>query len=153
MNMIREYIKYIRKAQGRHQIHSPYVFDFVNVCLKKKLPPQATQKIRNLKNMLSHSDEIIQIIDNGAGSKKLGNVRSIKKMYQTSSTKGKYLNLLYKISNHYQPNNCLELGTHLGCASVALALGNEKTNLITIEGCEQTFKNAVSANLTSLKSA
>lgn len=143
MNMIREYIKYIRKAQGRYQIHSPYVFDFVNVCLKKKLPTQATKKIRKLKNFLLHSDEIIHIIDNGAGSKKLGNARSIKKMYQTSSTKGKYLELLYKISNHYQPNNCLELGTHLGCASASLALGNEKTNLITIEGCEQTFKNAV----------
>lgn len=143
MNMIREYIKYIRKAKGRHQIHSPYVFDFVNVCIRKKMPFEVRNKLSRLKNRLKKTNEVIHIKDFGAGSKKLGSIRSVKNMYKTSSTKGKYLELLYKISNHYKPLHCLELGTHLGCSSTAIALGNEKSTIITVEACEQTFNYAV----------
>ena len=90
--MIHEYIKYIRKAKGRHQIHSPYVFDFVNVCIRKKLPKNDKKKIQLFQKSLKKSKEKIQIKEFGAGSKKLGNLRSVYKMFATSSTKGKYLN-------------------------------------------------------------
>ncbi len=50
--------------------------------------------------------------------------------------------MLFRISNYFQPKETLELGTSLGLATVALALGNTGGQVTTIEGCPNTAKKA-----------
>jgi hypothetical protein len=37
MNLIREYIKYKLSNKGKHDIHSPFVYNFVTKCLKEEI--------------------------------------------------------------------------------------------------------------------
>ncbi len=138
-----EYIKYRWKAKGRHGIHSPFVYDFVDNCLKIDFLNEDKLKLEHLFRKLKNDNRTIEIEDFGAGSKKLGNLRKISTIFKTSSSKGKYGKLLYQLSKHYQFKNSLEFGTSLGVGSIHLALGNSNTKVTTIEACENTRKIAL----------
>lgn len=134
MNIICEYIKYIAKAKGRHHIHSPFVFDLADVCFNLKV---ATNDKKTLDNYLSalYSDKKTYIFDTyGAGSKSKKTHTTIKSFAQKASTKGKYWELLYKISKHYKSKNILELGTNFGLGTLAFKLGNPFSFIKSIEG-------------------
>ncbi len=138
-----EYIKYRWNAKGRHGIHSPFVYDFVDLCLKKSISSEDSKILNHLFKQLNNNSKVIEIEDFGAGSKKLGNHRSISTIFKTSSSKGRYGKLLYQLSKHYSFTNCLEFGTSLGIGAIHLALGNPKTTITTIEACENTRKIAL----------
>jgi predicted O-methyltransferase YrrM len=134
VNIIYEYIKYIAKAKGRHHIHSPFVFELVDVCFNLRV---ATNDKKTLNNYLSalYSDKKTYIFDTyGAGSKSKKTHTTIKSLAQKASTKGKYWELLYRISKHYKSKNILELGTNFGLGTLAFKLGNPFSFIKSIEG-------------------
>ena len=143
MNILVEYINYRFKAKGRHGVHSPFVYSFLNECLSTKIDKKFKNSRKNFFKKLKNDNSIIEISDFGAGSKKLNNNRKISTIFSTSSSKGKYGDLLYRISKFYKPNICLELGTSLGIGSMHLSLANLKSNVITIEACENTYNEAL----------
>jgi predicted O-methyltransferase YrrM len=138
MHLIREYINYIRKAQGRHQIHSPFVYDFVDKCLRISFSNDLKEKYKSLTRRLSNNETRINTTDLGAGSKKMGTSRAVSSIYKNASCKGTYAKLLYQISKHYQPTNILELGTNLGVGTFFLNEGNPNAYITTIDGCLET---------------
>ncbi len=153
--MIREYIKYIRKAQGRHQIHSPYVYDFVDVCLKKTLSEEINININKVRQKFKSNSKIIDVFDLGAGSRKKKSTNTIANIYKKSASKGTYFNLLYQLSHYYQPTHILELGTNLGLGTIALSFGNPNSKITSIEGCKNTLsiaqENIDNLNLTNIQ--
>lgn len=142
MNMIREYIKYIRKAQGRHQIHSPYVYDFVDICLQQVLPSYIKRELNILREELKANNTLVDLLDLGAGSKRRKSINTVSTIYKNSASKGTYFNLLYQLSNHYQPSHILEFGTNLGLGTIALSYGNPNSKITSMEGCKNTLSNA-----------
>ena len=46
---------------------------------------------------------------------------------------------MFRITNYFQPTTILEIGTSLGLATSALALGNPKAKITTLEGCQNTM--------------
>jgi predicted O-methyltransferase YrrM len=142
MNFVNEYIKYFIKSKGRHGIHSPYVYELLDKCLKIKIPDDFTSDLNQLKNSLSNNKTLIQIEDAGAGSKKLTNERTIQSIYKTASCKGVYAELLFQLSAHYKPKNILELGTSLGLGTIHLATGKPEAKVTTIDACKNTIKIA-----------
>ena len=142
MHLIREYINYIRKAQGRHQIHSPFVYDFVDKCLKKDFSKEFILKKNALKKSFLMNHTQINTLDLGAGSKKMGKTRSISSIYKNASCKGTYAKLLFQLSKHYQPTHILELGTNLGIGTLHLHTGNPNAQILTIDACEETQNEA-----------
>lgn len=156
MNLGLEYIKYRWNAKGRGSIHSAFVSNLVENCLSIKLEHQDSTTINSLISKLQASTESIEIEDFGAGSKKLGNIRSIPAILKTSSSKGKYGDFLYQICNHYQFNNILEFGTSLGIGSINMALGNKGGQITTIEACKNTravaLNNFEQLNLKNIES-
>ena len=148
MHLIREYINYIRKAQGRHQIHSPFVYNFLDSCLKIKISKEFKTKIKLLTNSLSNNDTKLSITDFGAGSKKMGQIRTVSSIYKNACCKGTYADLLYKLCTYYQPESILELGTNLGVGTFFLHEGNPHAKIITIDGCLET-QNIAKQNITT----
>ena len=49
---------------------------------------------------------------------------------------------MFRIVNYFKPKNILEIGTSLGLATSALALGNSSSKITTLEGCEKTLEVA-----------
>jgi predicted O-methyltransferase YrrM len=114
----------------------------VDNCLKIKLHQEFLTKRKAWRKILNNDQTEIKILDAGAGSKKLGSARKISKIFRTSSTQGKYSDLLYKISQFYQPNNVLELGTSLGYGTFHLVSGNIESKVISVEACPNTASYA-----------
>jgi len=133
-----EYIKYRWNAKGRHGIHSPFVYDFVDVCIRQKVGSEDVKYLNRLFQTLKSDQREIEIEDFGAGSKKLGSSRKITSIFKMSSSKGKYGELLYRLAKHYQPETLLELGTSLGVGTTYFALGSKDSNITTVEACKNT---------------
>ncbi len=137
-----EIIKYFVHAKGRYGIHSPFVYDFVDKCLKIEVNPEFIQKRNDLYSKLSSSKKLISVADFGVGSKKLSNSREIKSLFKVSSTKGKYADLLFRISSFYKPAKILELGTSLGIGTIHLQAGSPQSKITTIDACGETISQA-----------
>ncbi|MFT5581950.1 MAG: putative O-methyltransferase YrrM [Psychromonas sp.] len=89
---------------------------------------------------LRRDTTILSIEDFGAGSKKLGNNRKIKDIFNTSVSKGRKARKLYGIIKYLQPQKSLEFGTSLGLSSLILAENSE--TITTVEGCQATYNFA-----------
>jgi predicted O-methyltransferase YrrM len=142
MNFVNEYIKYLCKSKGRHGIHSPFVYDFVDKCLAIKLPQDFKTSLHALQKSLRADQTLIEVTDAGVGSKKLTTKRSIQKIHQTATCKGVYANLLWQIAAHYQPTSILEFGTSLGIGTIHLAAGYPTATVVSVDACIETLKVA-----------
>lgn len=142
MNILKEYFSYKLKAKGRHGVHSPFVYDFIDKCITSNIPKKVSADFSKFRNLLKKDKRDIQVKDLGAGSQKLSEIRKINEIAKVSGSGKKYGKLLYRLSNFYQPKNILELGTSLGLGSFMLAKGNSKSNLDTVEACPQTLNVA-----------
>lgn len=143
MNIGVEYIKYRWKAKGRHGIHSPFVYDLMDKCLKVLIDKEDHENLNDLFSALKIDSRSIEVEDFGVGSKKLSNLRSVPTIFKTSSSKGKYGKLLYQLSRFYKLENILEFGTSLGVGTAYLQLGNPKAKITTVEACKNTRELAL----------
>jgi predicted O-methyltransferase YrrM len=125
-------------AKGRHGIHSPYVYDFLDNCCSIKLNNSFRISLKNLYKTIRNSTKIITIEDFGVGSKKMNKQRKVSNLLKTSSSKGKFGTLLYQLAKHYKFQNSLELGTSIGIGSIHLAKGNPLGKVTTVEACSAT---------------
>ncbi len=132
------YIKFLLKSKNQHAVHSPFVFGFITKCLYDKTNHGAYQELRKYRNKLLGSKAVINVEDFGSGSKKLQNERSVKQMVKISGSTNKKTKILYGIANYFNLQNTLELGTHLGLGTQALAL-RTPNKVTTVEGCANTF--------------
>ena len=144
------YIKFLMKSTNQHGVHSPFVFDLITNCFYNKTKFSDYTKLVNYRNKLLRNDQSITITDLGSGSRiAKSNTRKIKEIAKHSGTTLKRAKLLYRLSNYFQWNMMLELGTSLGIATHALHLGNPNAKITTIEGCpniSEVAKNRFSQN-------
>ncbi len=133
---------FLLKSKGRHGIHSPFVFDFVDNCLTTKVDKNfLTTRKKWLQKIKKNKDQF-KIVDLGAGSKQMGKMRSISDLTKNASTRGIYGDILWKIARHYKPELTLELGTSLGTGTIHLKSGNPAGHVITVEGCDAILSRA-----------
>jgi predicted O-methyltransferase YrrM len=128
------------------------VFNLVTKCFynkKSKTDPNGSEQakqyqvLKNYRNSLLKNKNTIEVTDFGAGSKVFkSNTRQISKIAKTAGITHKRAELLFRITDYFQPISILEIGTSLGLATSALALGNPKAKIITLEGCPETAKIA-----------
>ena len=83
--------------------------------------------LKEYRNSLLENKNTIEVTDFGAGSKVFkSNTRQISQIAKTAGISPKRAELLFRITNYFQPETILEIGTSLGLATSALALGNPK---------------------------
>jgi predicted O-methyltransferase YrrM len=146
---IKAYLKFLWNSKNEHAVHSPFVFNLVTKCFYDKKPkpdPSGSEQakqyqvLKNYRNSLIENTNIIEVTDFGAGSKVFkSNTRQISKIAKTAGISQKRAELLFRITTYFQPDNILEIGTSLGLATSALALGSEKSKITTLEGCPNTM--------------
>lgn len=140
MRIVREYINYWIKGKNRHGVHSPFVYDFNDKCMRTEVPKSVRSSYSKYYSLLRSSHQKITVEDFGAGSKKLGNERKVRSIAKVSGNSAKYAMLIYRIVNFYKPQNILELGTSLGISTLMMRLGNDAAKIDTVEGCTETLK-------------
>ena len=138
--ILKSYLKFLYNSKNEHGVHSPFVFSLVTKCFydKKKYPEYTI--LKGYRNSLLQNKSTIEVTDFGAGSRVFkSNKRQISKIAKTAGISPKRADLLFRIVNYFQPENILEIGTSLGLATTALALGNKKAKIISLEGCPNTI--------------
>lgn len=140
---IKSYLKFLWNSKNEHGVHSPFVFNLLTKCFYDKKPKPEYAILKNYRKSLLENKNFIEVTDFGAGSKVFkSNRRQISKIAQTAGISTKRAELLFRVTHYFQPQNILEIGTSLGLATSALALGNTNAKVITLEGCPQTAKQA-----------
>lgn len=143
LQIIKSYLKFLYNSKNQHGVHSPFVFDLVTKCFYDKTKYPEYSILKNYRKSLLENKKIIEIKDFGAGSRVFkSNKRQISKIAKTAGISPKRAELLFRITKYFQPETILEIGTSLGLATSALALGNNKSILKTLEGCPNTISIA-----------
>jgi predicted O-methyltransferase YrrM len=137
---IKSYLQFLWHSKNEHAVHSPFVFSLLTKCFYDKKSKSEYSILKSYRNSLLENKNTIEVTDFGAGSKVFkSNTREINKIAKTAGISPKRAELLFRITNYFQPDSILEIGTSLGLATVALSLGNPKATLTTLEGCPNTM--------------
>ena len=140
LKIIISYLKFLYNSKNQHGVHSPFVFNLLTKCFydKKKYPEYTV--LKNFRKSLLADKNLIEVTDFGAGSKVFkSNKRQIAKIAKTAGISPKRAELLFRITNYFQPSTILEIGTSLGLATTALSLGNKTSKITSLEGCPNTL--------------
>lgn len=136
---IKSYLTFLWHSKNEHAVHSPFVFSLLTKCFYDKKPKPEYAILKKYRKTLLENKNFIEVTDFGAGSRVFkSNRRQISKIVQTAGISPKRAELLFRITHYFQPSTILEIGTSLGLATAALALGNPKAKVVTIEGCPNT---------------
>jgi len=101
------YLKYYFNSKTKYQIHSPFVFDFVQDVLEDQRNYYYFNTIKHFIKKIASDTTPIKDPLTSINSK----VSAVAKELYLSPSIGQ---LLFKTINHYQPNIALEFGTGLG---------------------------------------
>ena len=141
--LIKSYLKFLWYSKNEHAVHSPFVFTLITKCFYNRKQKSEYQVLKSYRNTLLKNTNTIEVTDFGAGSKVFkSNTRQISEIAKTAGITQKRAKLLFRITTYFQPERILEIGTSLGLATSALALGNPKTKITTLEGCPETARIA-----------
>ena len=135
---IKKYLQYRLRAKDEHGIHSPFVFKLYNEAINNKNRYYAFDELNKIRKQLLNNLQTIEVVDLGAGSKKMSNTRRIADIAKYSVAQKKYAELLFRLVTYLKPETILELGTSLGLSSLYIGKAAPQANIVTIEGCPNT---------------
>jgi predicted O-methyltransferase YrrM len=139
-HLIKSYIKFLYHSKNEHGVHSPFVYNLVTKCFYDKTNYAEYTILKQYRKSLLQDKNTIEVTDFGAGSHVFkSNNRQIAKIAKTAGISPKRAELLFRIVRYFQSTEILEIGTSLGLATSALALGNKNAKIITLEGCPNTL--------------
>ncbi|WP_298421604.1 class I SAM-dependent methyltransferase [uncultured Kordia sp.] len=133
---ILSYFKFLAKSTNEHGVHSPFVYDLVTKCFYDTKSKEIYNTIDSYRKELLQNDNTIEITDFGAGSRVFSsNTRKISAIAKNAGITPKRAKLLARLIPYLDIKKCLELGTSLGIATIAM---KEATTIDTLEGCPET---------------
>ena len=134
---IEKYLRYVFRAKGISNIHSPFVFDFVKNVLYDRRIFYAYDHCERLRSRLMRDERKIQLSDHGTGNPTSGRYGTIGSILKRSVLPAKRAQLLFRIIDHYACEKVIELGTSLGITTIYLASANKNSSVLTFEGDPQ----------------
>lgn len=142
--MITSYFKYLLRSGNEHSIHSPFLFELYTKVIKDKSETHPDYKnLKLLRQELLASNETIEILDLGAGSRiNKSNLRKIKTIAKNAEKPEKFGKLFHRLIRHSQPESILELGTSLGLTTLYMSKAKPDSHILSFEGCPETAKIA-----------
>jgi len=145
-HQLTSYLKFLLQSTNAHGVHSPFVYDLVTQCFYDKTEHPAYKTLREYNQVLKSNTETIAVTDFGQGSRVFkSNERKVSAIAKYAGISAKRQQLLYRLSRYLKPDHMLELGTSLGMATSAVALGNPNGTITTLEGCPNTAEKASEA--------
>lgn len=138
-----KYIKFWFTAKTKFSVHSPFVYSFITDVLQNNAKFYAYGEVESIRQSMLQNKKVIPVNDLGAGSTIMkSDERKVADIARYSVKSPRLSQLLYRMTVHYRPENCIELGTSLGITSSYLALADKNKTVHTIEGSEDILKIA-----------
>ncbi len=123
-------------------LHSPFVFELHQTCIKKEKDLGKYKDIELLRERLKKDDRPLFYVDFGASQK--SRETSVSVLAKQHLKPARIAQILSRMMQKYGYKNALELGTSLGVTTNYLALGtNPEQKVYTIEASEQVRKVAL----------
>ncbi len=148
MDRIKILVRFTRfyfRAKTQYNVHSPFVFDFVQNVLEDDRTFYVFRETDILRGELLASKDTIEVEDFGAGSV----VDGLKKTRKVRSIAGSALSpafqceWFFRICELYKPLTVIELGTSLGVSTLHLAEGSPRAaKIFTLEGSPEIARLA-----------
>lgn len=143
IQIVKSYVNFLWNSKNQHGVHSPFVFDLVTKCFYDRAIYPEYSILKNYRKSLLQNKNTIEVTDFGAGSRVFkSNTRPIDQIAKNAGISSKRAELLFRIVRYFKPTSILEIGTSLGLATSALALGNKNARITTLEGCPNTMSIA-----------
>ena len=143
LHTILNYLIYRLRSVNEHAIHSPFIFSLTKDVIYNKEAFYSYESIEHLRSQLIKSQELVKVLDLGAGSQKNNaQYRTISQIARNAAKPSKYAQLLFRLCDHFQPQTIIELGTSLGVSTAYLASANSKSWVHTIEGSPEIAQKA-----------
>ena len=142
-------------AQGKYNLHSPFVFNLYTKVMFNKV--SLSSDVELYRKKLLKNDRLIKVNDLGAGSKvDRSNERRISSIAKNALKSRKEVSLILNLIKEFKPNTILELGTCFGITTAHLSK-ESKARVISIEGCssiynvaQETFEKLNCSNINSV---
>lgn len=139
---LRKFIQHYLTATLIDVLHSPFVFDLYQTCIKKQKGNDTFLAIENCRKNLLKNEDIVSYYDLGAGSNILStaNKKVIKDLAKAHLKPARIAQIIHRIVLKYKYKNIIELGTSLGITASYIASATkenypfEAVNFTTIEG-------------------
>jgi len=132
---IRAYLRHLRQAGNRHDVHSPFVFALVVDVLRKRGSNRECSDIEQLRKGLLKRDETIHVTDLGAGSQRANTPdRKVSDIARTALKPRAQAETLFRLARYFKPRTILELGTSFGITTLYLTRAARDATVHTIEG-------------------
>lgn len=141
MNQALAYIQFFFQSVHLHGIHSPFVYQLQQECLKDRSDHPEYTQLRQYRHALLQNKSSLYITDLGAGSKVQQNTnRAIRDIARYSSSSPFRSRLLFRLARYLKARRILELGSNLGIGTQALALSHPTAEVHSIEGSPELFE-------------
>lgn len=133
--MVSRYITYYLASKTLKSIQSPTISALISGTLEDDRNYYAFRELEAMRADMLRRDDLIKIVDLGAGSRVSNNTqKSIAQIAKTSLSTAKKAQFLFRLVKYMQPNHILELGTSLGLSALYMHKGCSSAKLTTIEG-------------------
>lgn len=151
INLLQDYYKFRKtsKPKGGHGIHSPFVYDLYTQAIDYNKNELVFDKIEKLRKELIRNKTPLTKSAFGIGSSVQKSKTSIGEIASKASIPPYKGRLIHRLVKYFNPVTVIELGTSLGISTSYLALGNQKSNIYTIEG-DSNLSKLASNNLNKL---
>ncbi len=149
LHYCRHFAKHYLRATRVDVLHSPFVFDLYQTCIKRQKNHAAYSNIEALRERLKQDQTPLSQLDLGTDNPVIRK-RTIKELAYIHSKPARIVQILYRIIDRYKYNNVLELGTSLGISSAYHALAIKRHHLpsdarfTTVEGAPDLYEAAKS---------
>lgn len=132
---ITAFIAFYFRALTKFNIHSTFLYDFINHVLDTSKEYYSFILIEKERKRLKKTTTAIHLKDYGAGSS-INNqaTKTINQIADTALSDPQKCRMLFNMANHYRPQVLLELGTSLGISSSYLASAQKSAQVFTFEG-------------------
>jgi predicted O-methyltransferase YrrM len=130
-----KYINYRLTAYTEHDLHSPFLYNFYMELIRNEFPFGDFEELNAVRKALEQTSVNLDIVDLGAGSKKLkSDKRLVSDIARHGIAQKKQAEFMYRLINKFTPATVVELGTSIGLTTLYLAKASPRSDIFSIEG-------------------
>ena len=137
-----DYLFYFFSSGTQHDVHSPFVYNFVTKVLRARKNKPAYHSIELIRTKMLRSNAPIEVLPLGAKTTGKTSYIPLKKLVAKTSKSAKYGELLERICEYFEPQYALEIGSSLGISTLYQASGIHNGYLISLEGNPKSLEIA-----------